>query len=225
MQITESDRVCHPYWLRTQRKARRGNVINYTGSIPSSFNPEQEKSQEDGQPSGSTASESSTNLQANVQTIVLPQYRRAANPPHHCVYPNCDSTTLHGISDNLRATVLSNHKYYLPSLARICSELLLGNHWETLFHSENSIASFVNAFHPSLDFENVQEMEDRIFEYWIDLTKIKFNTLLQEVSRLSQIKRGSLGLAALLLKMRTGDSDERIATLVQSSTAYIPWSL
>lgn len=30
-----------------------------------------------------------------------------------------------------------------------------------------------------------------------------------------QLRRGSLSLAALLLKMRTRDSDERISTLVQ----------
>ncbi|KAF9424291.1 hypothetical protein HW555_000430 [Spodoptera exigua] len=63
--------------------------------------------------------------------------------------------------------------------------------------------------------ESSLQMEDNIFEYWVGLTKENFNILLEEVSRISLIKRGSLGLAALLLKMRTGDSDDRISTLLK----------
>ncbi|CAK1602361.1 unnamed protein product [Parnassius mnemosyne] len=58
-------------------------------------------------------------------------------------------------------------------------------------------------------------MDDRVFEYWIGLTKEKFNSILEEVPRINETRKGCLGLAALLMKMRTGDSDVRIATLVQ----------
>lgn len=105
----------------------------------------------------------------------------------------------------------------------------MSNSWDTIpFCMQNSMNTFtaqqvqhvfsfvtVRVFPPTLDFENVQEMDDSVFEYWIGLTKEKFNTLFQEVSRLGQIKRGSVDLAALLLKMRTGDSNERISTLVK----------
>uniref|UniRef100_A0A2A4JAT5 Uncharacterized protein n=1 Tax=Heliothis virescens TaxID=7102 RepID=A0A2A4JAT5_HELVI len=77
------------------------------------------------------------------------------------------------------------------------------------------IFSFVNAFNPTLDFENIQEMDERIFEYWVGFSKEKINTLLEETPRIQEIGGGRLGLVSLLMKMRTGDSDERIATLVQ----------
>lgn len=90
------------------------------------------------------------------------------------------STTQHSISDKLRAIILSNYKYYLPKEARICNDHLMANMWDTLFDSQNSyskftiqqiqhVFSFVNAFNPSIDFENIEEMDDRILEYWIGL--------------------------------------------------------
>lgn len=92
--------------------------------------------------------------------------------------------------------------------------------WDTLFDSENSYAtftvqhiqhvfSFVNAFNASIDLENIDEMDDRVFQYWIGRTKHIFNLLLEEVSRIRNIHRGSLGLLVYLLKLRTGDSDEK----------------
>ncbi|XP_041988982.1 uncharacterized protein LOC121740371 [Aricia agestis] len=232
-QINETDRVCHVCWLRTQREARRMNTLDNTRSPPVASSESHEPIQDDLQPSedvepsnrpsGSNHPEPSM---ASNQGLVLPNYRRAANSNNHCVFPNCNSTTLHSISDKLRAIVLSNHNYYLPSLARVCGPHLTSNSWEILYDSENSMTmftvdqiqhvfSFVNAFNPTLDFENLQEMDDRVFEYWIGRTKQQFNSLIEEVPRILEIRRGSLGLAALLLKMRTGDSDERISTLVQ----------
>lgn len=212
--------MCHACWLRTQREVRRMNLLDDAISQPTV----PEESQEEPQSSGSNQTES--NQTVNTQRIVLPNYRRAANSNNHCVFPHCNSTTTHGISDKLRALVLNNHNYYMPKLARVCSEHVMSNSWETLYDSENSIEtftaeqiqhvfSFVNAFNPTLDFENVGEMDDRVFEYWMGLTKEKFNSLLDQVPRILQLQRGSLGLAALLLKMRTGDSDERISTLVK----------
>lgn len=160
-------------------------------------------------------------------TMVLPDYRRAANTGNHCLFPDCNNIgTLHSVSDKLRSVILSNHKYYVPKLARICSIHLFRNSWDSLYESENSINvfnvehvqhifSFVNAFNPTLDFENLQEMDDQIFEYWVGLSKENFYLILEEVPRISEIKSGRLGLVTLLLKLRTGESDERIATLVQ----------
>ncbi|KAH9642648.1 hypothetical protein HF086_008261 [Spodoptera exigua] len=100
----------------------------------------------------------------------------------------------------------------------------MSNAWETLFNSENSmlsfteqlvqhVFSFVNAPHTNMDFENVQEMEDNVFEYWVGLTKENFNILLEEVSRISLIKRGSLACDGYIVdcygpyKAITSDAD------------------
>lgn len=129
----------------------------------------------------------------DTQSIVLPDYRRAANT---CVFPICNSTSFHGVSDKLRAIVLHNHHYYLSKLARVCSQHLTSNSWDTLYSSDNSLETFtvdqiqhvfsmVNAFYPSLDFDNIDDMDERVFEYWIGLSKEKFNILIGEVPRIS----------------------------------------
>ncbi|RVE41315.1 hypothetical protein evm_014038 [Chilo suppressalis] len=161
--------------------------------------------------------------------IVLPNYRRGPNTASHCLFYGCDRVTnLHQISDPLRVTILHIYNYYIPNLARICSEHLQQNNWDSVYDSENSISSFTaqqvehifSFVHPSnqlLDFsslESVQNMDDHLFGYWIGLNKSNFIDLIRELPRILEIKRGILGAAALLIKMRTGDSDERLATLL-----------
>lgn len=211
--------MCHPCWLQARREALKINLHDLNRS---QLDPP-EDSQEEDQPSESIPSDS--NRHNNVP-IVLTDYRRAPNANGHCVFPNCSATKLHSLSDKLRAIVLSNHNYYLPKLARVCAEHLMSNTWGTLFDSEKSmntfnaeqiqhVFSFVNTSSPTLDFENIQEMDDRIFEYFTGWTKENFNHFLEEVPRIREIRRGNLGLAILLLKMRMGHSDEKISTLVQ----------
>ncbi|XP_050685540.1 uncharacterized protein LOC126979974 [Leptidea sinapis] len=224
-QISSVDHICHACWMRTKREVIRMN--RQDENRPLRDLTDVDVQQDESQPNEAAPAEP-TQLEPSVRThqIVLPHYRRAANSTHNCVFPNCSSTTFHNISDKLRATVLHNHHYYLPKLARICSEHLTNNSWDTLLTSDNSIEtfnveqiqhvfSFVNTFSPTLDFDDIQNMDNRVFQYWIGLTKEKFNMLIEEVPRISQLHRGVLGTAALLLKMRTGDSDERIATLLQ----------
>ncbi|CAH2105465.1 unnamed protein product [Euphydryas editha] len=219
--ITHNDFVCHPCWLRVQREARRRATADDFRSQPSA-SPQQEEPEVLEQQPQVSQSEEATH---SVNEVTLPDYRRAANTNHHCVFPNCGSRILRSISEKLRAIILSTHNYYLPQQARVCDDHLMGNTWDTLFHSQNSYAtftvqqiqhvfSFVNAFNASIDFENVDEMDDRVFQYWIGRTKESFNLLLDEVPQIRNLHRGSLGLLVFLLKLRTGDSDERIAMLV-----------
>ncbi|KPJ07451.1 hypothetical protein RR48_08464 [Papilio machaon] len=186
--ISESDRVCHACWLRTKRESQRMNRIDDARSQQSV--PEVTQSQDFVSPDQSTL---------NVE-IILPNYRRAANTNNHCVFPHCSNTTLRGISDQLRAIVLNSYHYYLPELARICDEHLESYTWDTLFDSDKSIStftarqiqhvfSFVNAFNPTLDFKNIEEMDERLFIYLIGYTKEKFNTLLEEVPRVKRYVR------------------------------------
>ncbi|CAH2109329.1 unnamed protein product [Euphydryas editha] len=114
----------------------------------------------------------------SVNEVTLPDYRRAANTNHHYVFPNCGNDILRSISEKLRAIMLNTHNYYLPQQARVCDDHLMGNTLDTLFHSQNSYASFtvqqiqhvfsfVNALNVSIDFENVDEMDESVFQYWV----------------------------------------------------------
>ncbi|XP_047024539.1 uncharacterized protein LOC124633388 [Helicoverpa zea] len=160
--------------------------------------------------------------------IMLENYRRAANTASHCLFPQCNNINLHNMADSFRATILSTYQYYIPVHSRVCTEHRLSNQWSNLYNSSNSIRtftlqqvehifSFVNAFKPYLDFTNVeaiQEIEDNIFFFWTGRSKQDFFTLVSEVPRIQRMHKGLLGLAALLIKMRTGESDVRLSTLL-----------
>lgn len=160
--------------------------------------------------------------------ITLENYRRAANTASHCLFPECSNINLHNMADSFRATILSTYKYYIPVHSRVCTEHRLSNEWSNLYDSSTSMStftsqqvehifSFVNAFKPYLDFTNVeaiQEIEENIFFFWTGRSKQDFFTLLNEVPRIQEMHKGILGLGALLMKMRTGESDVRLSTLL-----------
>lgn len=161
--------------------------------------------------------------------ITLGNYRRAANTASHCLFPQCGNNNLHSMADSFRATILSTYKYYIPVHSRVCTDHRHSNAWDILFDSSNSIRtftaqqvehvfSFVNAYKPNLDFssvEAVQLIEDNIFFFWTGRSKQDFFILLDEVPRIKQSHKGILSLAALLIKMRTGESDVRLSTLLE----------
>lgn len=233
LQVSTSDRVCHACWLKTKRDALRSQELD-ANRVPEQ-NPAVDLPS---QPSNLQLTDSDIqpghpdlNDQHSIldNQIILPNYKRAPNTASHCVFTGCDNLNLHTLSDSLRSTILSNYKYYIPKLARVCRSHLYGNTWDTLYDSESSlnsftaeqiehVFSFANAFKPILDFssiESVQEMDHHLFSYWMGMTKENFLTLLEELPRVMESHRGILGLAAILIKMRTGDSDERLGTILE----------
>lgn len=129
-QLTPSDRVCHVCWLRIKREALRTNIVDQIRLPEAMPQNEDENLQED---------ESHENPQpepiarSNTENLVLPDYKRAANTGNHCVFSGCTNTgTLHSVSDQLRAIILSNHNYYIPKLARVCGDHLARNSWDSI---------------------------------------------------------------------------------------------
>ncbi|CAG5052390.1 unnamed protein product [Parnassius apollo] len=133
-QVTETDKV---FWLRIQREAHHTHEVNRPQSVTEELSTADMPILAEVQPSVSNEEVSRT-----PNGLTLPDYRGAANNNNRCVFSNCNSTTLHGISDKLRAIVLSNHNFYIPKLARVCSENLSSNLWETLYDSANSLDTF-----------------------------------------------------------------------------------
>ncbi|XP_072933637.1 uncharacterized protein [Epargyreus clarus] len=106
--------------------------------------------------------------------------------------------------------------------------MYVSTEWDMLFNSQNSLRtftaeqvehafSFINAFNTFLDFssmESVARIDDHLFHYWLGMNYQQFELLLYETPRLLETNRGILGLGALLMKMRTGDSDDRLSQLL-----------
>lgn len=75
-------------------------------------------------------------------------------------------------------------------------------------------ASFVKERNQTMDFNNIEAMSDDMVHFWIGLSKEQFLQLKTGLPRLSQLRNGELALIAYLIKLRTGDSDERISSLL-----------
>lgn len=135
---------------------------------------------------------------------------------------------MHTVSDSFRATVLGNYKFYIPVLARVCAEHLYSNNWDSLYNLPSSIEtftvqqiehvfSFIASEKTYLDFssiETIQEIDVNLFFYWVGRSKQDFIALVNEVPRIQDTHRGILGLGTLLMKLRTGESDDRISKLI-----------
>ncbi|KAF9823579.1 hypothetical protein SFRURICE_011885 [Spodoptera frugiperda] len=216
-QISSSDKICHACWMSCKRAAIR---IDHADDARGVYTTE-EVEVETGDSEPFTAEPVHENLDVPSEVasseIMMENYRRAANTASHCLFPQCSNINLHNLSDSFRATILSTYKYYIPVHSRVCSEHRLSNQWSNLFDSSNSIRtftleqvehvfSFVNAFKPYLNFttiEGIQEIEDNIFFFWTGRSKQDFLALINEVPRIQGMHKGLLGLAALLIKMRT----------------------
>lgn len=113
--------------------------------------------------------------------------------------------------------------FYIPISARICAYHLGSTLFWELYAAENSMTTF-SASHledmvfllrenKQLDFSHDENIDDHLFKYWFGLTKREYNEIIIQVPRLN-VRKTKLGFNAVLCKMRTGESDERISTLI-----------
>lgn len=176
------------------------------------------------QPTAAAEIESSQSLFQEVPTIVLAQYGRASDTQARCFFPGCHHIERLVVPLSIRIRLFVDFKFYVPADCRICNYHLRGNFWHELNEievnhtfTEAYIYDFMSLLkqEKSIDFENIDMMDDHLVHFWFGVSKEQFRTLLAEIPRLSQMHRGSTALAALLLKLRNGDSNERIASLFQ----------
>lgn len=121
--------------------------------------------------------------------------------------------------------LFAEYKHYVPQRCRICQFHLQNNNWELFENHDSGIhtftvehvqdfATFVNERKLTIDLRDVEGMSDDQCHYWLGLSKANFRQLKEELPRLQSLKNGSLAIATFLMKLRTGDTDERISTLL-----------
>ena len=130
-----------------------------------------------------------------------------------------DSKGLCTFPESLRVKILVDHRLYIPSDARCCNMCLKAGEWATLrrsslvAYSPAQVEEMVDLLRancsrpPFLDFEYIEEMDDKVVHDWTGLTIAQFNQLLSDVPSLSDMEkkhpRTALGL--WLTKARTSD--------------------
>ncbi|KAF9405685.1 hypothetical protein HW555_013689, partial [Spodoptera exigua] len=158
----------------------------------------------------------------SAEQITLPTLRRAADTARRCLFLECNDSEKRRVPDGLRKQIIKDFNFYIPRNARSCTFHLGANLFHELYAAENALSTFSAAHieeivfllaeETQLDFQNPENIDDHLFKYWFGRTKAEFNEVLVEVPQLNDAKMKN-GFSALLCKMRTGDSDERISTL------------
>ncbi|XP_045778261.1 uncharacterized protein LOC123876146 isoform X1 [Maniola jurtina] len=221
--IGAQSEICHSCWVRADRAARHfmSQPSTSTSDVLVSALPVPEAS--------TSTTEEVIQQPSNIsEAIILPDYIRAIETERRCFIEGCRRSERHRIPDSLRKNLLNMHKLYIPANNRLCDYHLYGvESWDVLIGITNNFINSFSARHiqdmlalktsssAALNFEDIDSIEDHIFYYWIGLTKVQFNQLLNESPTLVRMSKGVTALAAYLMKLRTGDPDDRLATLLQ----------
>lgn len=137
---------------------------------------------------------------------------------------NCTGAERLTIPQETREMVLKNHRFYIPAGARICQYHLDNGHWGELTstltdftaHQFDEMMSIMErlSVRNDLDFSNPSNMSPVMCHYWIGMSGDQFNELLLTVPSLCEnVPNAGLSLSIFLVKLRTGDSNERLSTL------------
>lgn len=119
---------------------------------------------------------------------------------------------------------------YLTIIPRLCDVHLVIEAWDFLdgirsnyldLFTSRHIVDMMELKNPEVghifNFQNILLMEDHFVHSWIGLTKAQFQQMFEEVPQLLEIPNSSRVLAASLMKLRTGDSNDRLASLFKVS--------
>lgn len=160
------------------------------------------------------------------QHIVLDSYRRTADTSNRCFVPGCDNLERRRVPRYLKRSLLKEHKLFVTSNARVCLSHSTVYNWEILDEYE-----FVRSFNPTqietmlnllssvpacsvLNFENIENTSDTLCHYWTGLTTVYFLSLFNSVPQLHTVcKKAKTALGMFLVKLRTGESMARMASL------------
>lgn len=159
-------------------------------------------------------------------------YTRAPNTSRHCIFNHCQNTTRHRIPTTIKTHIFCEYKLYIPNSARVCTEHLESNAWNELPQSCNTTHDF-NTYHftdicdmlrmalqrgPRLDFNTRGALTNEEMHFWTGRKCEEFDSILEETPTLNEMCREPrTALGVYLTKLRTGESDERLATLFNMS--------
>lgn len=167
-----------------------------------------------------------------MQELQVAEYTRAPNTPGHCIFNYCVNESRHRIPECIKVHIFCEYKLYIPNGARVCREHLQGNNWEELPEFCNVTHSFTATQFSDIcdilratiqratriDFSVRGALSDDELHFWVGLNNEQLDIILEETSSLTQNciqPRTTLGI--YLTKLRSGEPNERLATLFNMS--------
>lgn len=162
-------------------------------------------------------------VQLAAPKITSSLYRRAANTSGHCIFINCFENERLLVPCAIKDLLLYHYKFYVPSGARVCRHHLDHGSWNELTSQlrdftgsqfDNIMTMMQRAANNRFDFSNIRMMPPYLCHYWLGFNADQFYDLLNSIPNLAeQVPNASIALCIYLVKVRTGDSNERLATL------------
>jgi len=167
---------------------------------------------------------------ASAETIKL-DIPRSSKTHNRCVF-GCVNATLHSVPEAVRQQVLRDFRYAILPGARVCTLHNVPKWTEVPPNPTNfdytaaDIQKMVDSLRSLHDrtkgsvfnFEFMDDdMDDKVVHSWTGLNKEQFNELMEETPSLSKCKQANTTLAMYLAKLRTGETDERLASLFNTS--------
>lgn len=162
--------------------------------------------------------------------ICIPEYSRASNTARRCIFQNCRNIATHTLPLYVKFYLLHTMNFYIPPLARVCQSHLQRNDWEEVNNQRQMhfngahVLDMMNLYKwglerkNELDFENINSIDDNELHFWTGVTKDQFNTFLHLTPSLhNRTDRPATTFGIYLTKIRTGESDERLATKFRMS--------
>ncbi|KAL4721102.1 hypothetical protein ACJJTC_018668 [Scirpophaga incertulas] len=112
-----------------------------------------------------------------VGSIVMFNYKRAANTSRYCIFRNCNLLPWFLIPTFIKKYMIKENNIYIPRSARVCRDHLYGNDWDTLPEVTTLVTSYdarqledliniLKSEKSMFDFERVEEMPNHICHYW-----------------------------------------------------------
>ncbi|KAJ8720634.1 hypothetical protein PYW08_006099 [Mythimna loreyi] len=211
-QAQPTEYICRPCWQRAERTYHR-NI--------------REARQED-----DAADVLSTEPVASGEPIqmTLPGYVRTPDTRRTCVFQYCENSTRYQIPNNFVLRMLGRYNLLISENSRVCNEHLQEDLWHLLAVQQNNISEFTAAHivralsilttHVTTDvlnFAQYQTISPNEFHTWTGLTHDQYTDLLANTPSLNDRRNKNVILAAVLVKLRTGDPNARLATILRTS--------
>lgn len=242
LQLDVADRICHSCWVTADRAAinmRTGPSTSSQANSQASQSSDNLSSDEqlyvpaeqpEQQTAPSHAPAEASSITTHEPTIRLPGFTRAVETESRCFIHGCQRTERYRVPLSTRKMLLFKYKYYVPHNNRLCDVHLVIETWDFLdgirsnyldLFTSRHIVDMMELKNPEVghifNFQNILLMEDHFVHSWIGLTKAQFQQMFEEVPQLLEIPNSSRVLAASLMKLRTGDSNDRLASLFKVS--------
>ncbi|CAG9792702.1 unnamed protein product [Diatraea saccharalis] len=226
--VSRMERVCVACWMSAYREVKRQHQHDTNHSVP---NVESIGDSPDAPVPPPLPPPQSEKVLQQTPKIKSSQYRRAACTSSRCIFQNCSRSERLLIPSAIKELVLYRQKFYIPNGCRVCRYHLNQGHWNELtselvdFTGEQFdviMTMMERAANSYLDFSNIKIMSPHLCRYFLGLNSDQFYDLLNSIPNLvDHVPNASIALSVLLVKLKTGDSNERLATLFNKPRSTI----